>query len=215
MEVSRHRSRKAVEETMKPGGFAVFETAVGPCGIAWGARGVGGVQLPEDSVLETRARMAERFPAAIEAEPPAEMRIAIDEISGLLRGERRDLLAIQLDWSDTGPFDRRVYEAARAIPMGSTATYGEIAERVGEPGAARAVGQALGRNPFVIVIPCHRVVGSGWAGGFSANGGLKTKARLLEIEGADNGQGTFVFAESPEREDEGERLPARENRNRV
>ena len=74
---------------------------------------------------------------------------------------------------------------ARAIPPGSTLTYGEIARRLGDPGAAQAVGQAMGHNPWPIVVPCHRVLGAGGkVGGFSAPGGAKTKLRMLEIEGA-------------------------------
>ena len=80
-------------------------------------------------------------------------------------------------------FHRRVYDAARAIPPGKTLAYGEIAERIGAPGAARAVGQALGRNPFPIVVPCHRVLAAGGKiGGFSAHGGTATKRRMLAIE---------------------------------
>ena len=82
-------------------------------------------------------------------------------------------------------FDRQVYDVARTIPPGETASYGAIATRLGVPGAAREVGRALGRNPFAIVVPCHRVVSAdGRLGGFSANGGTATKRRLLSIEGA-------------------------------
>jgi methylated-DNA-[protein]-cysteine S-methyltransferase len=103
----------------------------------------------------------------------------------LLRGEARDLSAIALDMDGLPSFQRRVYEAARAIPPGETLSYGEVAARLGAPGSARAVGQALGRNPFAIVVPCHRVLAAGGkAGGFSANGGVATKLRLLALEGA-------------------------------
>jgi methylated-DNA-[protein]-cysteine S-methyltransferase len=82
-------------------------------------------------------------------------------------------------------FHRAVYAVARAIPPGETLTYGEVARRLGDPGSARAVGQALGRNPFAIIVPCHRVVAAGGAtGGFSAHGGAATKRRILAIEGA-------------------------------
>ena len=80
-------------------------------------------------------------------------------------------------------FDTAVYRVARDIPPGETLTYGEIAERLDDPGAARAVGQALGANPIPIIIPCHRVLAAGGrAGGFSAPGGVATKLELLEIE---------------------------------
>ncbi len=83
------------------------------------------------------------------------------------------------------PFHRRVYEVTRQISPGKTLSYGQIATRLGAPGAARAVGQALGKNPFAIVVPCHRVIAaSGKLCGFSASGGVATKLRMLSIEGA-------------------------------
>jgi methylated-DNA-[protein]-cysteine S-methyltransferase len=82
-------------------------------------------------------------------------------------------------------FPRRVYEVARTIPPGGTLTYGEVAARLGDARLAREVGQALGRNPFAIIVPCHRVLAAGgMPGGFSASGGVATKMRLLSIEGA-------------------------------
>lgn len=170
--------------------FALFDTTLGRCGIAWGERGVVGVQLPETREPETRARLLERFPNASEASPPPDVQHALDGIVALLRGEARDLSAVSLDMERVPPFNRRVYDAARAIPAGATLSYGEIATQLGEPGAARAVGQALGRNPFAILVPCHRVLAAcGKIGGFSANGGITTKLRLLSIEGAHaNGQ---------------------------
>jgi O-6-methylguanine DNA methyltransferase len=167
-------------------GFALFDTAIGKCGIAWGDRGIAGVQLPEAGEREMRARMLHRFPAAGEATPPPEVERAIDCISALLRGEASDLSVIALDMDGVTEFHRRVYEAARTIPPGKTLSYGDIAWRVGAPGAARAVGQALGRNPFPIVVPCHRVLAAGGRiGGFSAQGGIATKRRMLAIEGAE------------------------------
>ncbi len=165
-------------------GFALFDTAIGRCGIAWGERGVAGVQLPETGDCETRARMLHRFPAAGEAVPPRDVQGVVDRIAALLRGEASDLSTVPLDMDQVPAFHRRVYEAARAIPPGMTLSYGDIAARVGAPGAARAVGQALGRNPFPIVVPCHRVLAAGGKiGGFSAQGGIATKRRMLAIEG--------------------------------
>src|ERR1700746_3811522 len=129
---------------MMASGFALFDTAIGRCGVAWGQRGVAGVQLPEAGERETRARMLQRFPAAGEAPPPPEVQRLIDSIVGLLRGEASDLSGIALDMEEVPPFHRRVYEAARTIPPGKTLSYGDIARRVGAPWAARAVGQALG-----------------------------------------------------------------------
>ncbi len=166
-------------------GFTLFDTAIGRCAIAWGPRGVAGVQLPEASDGETRERMIYRFPAAGETAPPPEVQHAIDDIVALLRGEAADLSSVTLDMDGVPDFHRRVYGAARTILPGETLSYGDIARRVGAPGAARAVGQALGRNPFPIVVPCHRVLAAGGKiGGFSAQGGVMTKQRMLAIEGA-------------------------------
>ena len=179
---------------MAANGFALFDTPLGPCGIAWGARGVIGIQLPEGSEARTRARVAKRFPGAIETRPPGEMKAAIDAIGALLRGEPVDLSKIVLDMENVSEFHRRVYEAARSIAPGETLAYGELASRLGAPGAARSVGQALGRNPFPIVVPCHRVLAaSGKLGGFTANGGVATKLRMLVIEGARRGAEPALF----------------------
>ena len=164
--------------------FALFETAIGACGIAWNERALLGVQLPERDAAATRARLRCRFPNAREAEPPTEVAPVIERIAALLRGARVDLTSVSLDMAGVPDFDREVYVAAREIPPGATLTYGEIAKRIGRPGAARDVGVALARNPFAIVVPCHRVVAAnGKAGGFSAGGGVKSKLRLLAIEG--------------------------------
>src|SRR5215831_14028675 len=166
-------------------GFTLFDTAIGKCGIAWGERGIAGVQLPEADEQQTRERMLHRFPTASEAEPPPEVRRAVESIAALLRGRSSDLSSIALDMEGVPPFHRRVYEVARAIPPGKTLAYGDIAARLDSRGAARAVGQALGQNPFPIIVPCHRVLAAGGRiGGFSAHGGVSTKLRMLAIEGA-------------------------------
>jgi methylated-DNA-[protein]-cysteine S-methyltransferase len=165
--------------------FTMFRTAIGTCGIVWTERGISGLQLPEGHEAATRARLLRRFPGASEAVPPSAVARARDAIVALLQGERADLSFVTLDMDGVPPFARRVYEAARAIPAGSTRSYGALAAALGMPAAARAVGQALGRNPFAIVVPCHRVVAAGGKlGGFTANGGAVTKQRLLQIEGA-------------------------------
>jgi methylated-DNA-[protein]-cysteine S-methyltransferase len=189
-------------------GFALFDTAIGRCGIAWSGARVAGVQLPEGQELKTRARLAQRYPLAREAPPPPELQRAIDGIVTLLRGEASDLSTVLLDMERVPEFDRRVYEIARSIPVGATLSYGEIAARLGGRELARDVGQALGRNPFPIIVPCHRVLAAGGkAGGFSANGGVTTKLRLLSIERARtgaaptlfDGDGAFGFAIKPRR----------------
>ena len=164
--------------------ITLFDTAIGRCGLAWGPRGLIGVQLPERSTEATRTRLLRLCPNAEESAPPKPVQRAIDDIVALLNGEKKSLRAVQLDMSRVAAFNARVYETARAIPPGATRTYGEIARAIGEPDGARAVGQALGRNPFAIVVPCHRVVGvDGKLVGFSANGGVRTKLKMLKIEG--------------------------------
>lgn len=167
-------------------GYALFETPIGRCGIAWNGREIAGVQLPEASDARTRKRLALRFPDFEEAPPPAKIRAVERQVTALLCGEEPcDFARVPLDMRDLPPFRRRVYEAARKISPGSTSTYGELARKIGSPGAARAVGQALGQNPFAILVPCHRVLAaSGKLGGFSAQGGVRTKQRLLALERA-------------------------------
>lgn len=188
--------------------FTLFETGIGRCGIAWVESRVVAVQLPEAHERKTRTRLLKRCPDAREASPPPAVQRAIDDIVALLRGEASDLSTVALDMDGVPEFDRRVYEIARTIPAGATLSYGEIAARLGERGLAREVGQALGRNPFPLVVPCHRVLAAGGkAGGFSANGGLTTKFRLLTIEGARTtdaptlfeGDAAFGFAVKPRR----------------
>jgi methylated-DNA-[protein]-cysteine S-methyltransferase len=165
--------------------FAVFETPIGSAGISWNERGVSGIQMPEPDGASIRTRLQRRFPQARESLPPPHIQRAIDEITALLHGESPDLSDVSLDMERVPPFERQVYELARRIPPGETLTYGQIATRLGDPLLARDVGQALARNPFPIVVPCHRVVAAGGKlGGFSARGGVATKQRLLAIEQA-------------------------------
>lgn len=165
--------------------FTLFDTPIGRCGLLWNANGIAGLQLPERNDGETQARLLRLAPDAVAAEPPQPVRQAIEQIVALLRGEKRDLSAIALDMARVPAFHRAVYEFSRGIPPGRTLSYGEIAARIGRKGAARAVGQAMGRNPFPLIVPCHRVLAAGRKlGGFSANGGIATKLKLLNIEGA-------------------------------
>ena len=176
------------------GGFCVFDTAIGWCGIAWGGAGLLGVQLPEGDERATRACMARRFAGMPEIAPDARAVRAIARIRALLQGAHDDLLDIELDLTNIPEFQQRVYAVTRAIPPGRTLSYGEVAARIGDPGAARAVGQALGRNPFAPVVPCHRVLAARTgAGGFSAQGGVATKLRLLQIEQAQLGAEPGLF----------------------
>jgi methylated-DNA-[protein]-cysteine S-methyltransferase len=177
--------------------FALFDTAIGRCGIAWNARGLIGIQLPHTDETATRRRMRQRYPNGREAPPPGDVQLAIDGIVALLRGEARDLTGIVIDNSDTPAFNAQVYAITRTVPPGATITYGEIAERLGDKMLARDVGQALGDNPCPLVMPCHRVLAAGGKpGGFSASGGVVTKLRLLSIEGAAPG-GPTLFDRLP------------------
>ena len=165
--------------------YTLFDTAIGTCGIAWNERGVVAFQLPERSSSSTRRRLTSRFDDAVEQTAPEPVQRTIDAVVALLRGERTDLAFVQVDMDGLPEFHQRVYDVARTIAPGATMTYGEIAKRLGDPGAARAVGQALGRNPIPVIVPCHRVLAAGGRhGGFSAPGGAATKLNLLAIEGA-------------------------------
>ena len=174
--------------------FALFETPIGLCGLVWGEHGLVGAQLPEAAPGASWARLRRRYPDAVETAPPAEVQRTIERIVDLLSGGRDDLVDVELDFSVVSPFNRRVYEIARAIPPGETLTYGQIAKAMDDPGAARAVGKALGENPWPIVVPCHRVLGAdGKSGGFSAPGGVETKARMLTIERAKTSAAPTLF----------------------
>lgn len=179
-------------------GWCFFDTALGRCAIAWSDAGISCVQLPEQSEARAQARLQRRCPEAVQAEPPPPLAHAISRIQALLEGRRDDLADLPLDMRGVPPFHQKVYALARAIPPGRTLTYGEVAQALGDPGAARAVGQALGHNPFAPVVPCHRVLAAGArSGGFSAEGGVATKLRMLQIEGARFGAAPGLFDDAP------------------
>ena len=170
-------------------GFTLFDTAIGCCGVVWSARGIVAVLLPEKNEQATRARLLRRAPAALEAAPPEYVQRVIGDIVRLLRGAAVDLRYVALDSGDQPEFNRRVHEVTRGIAPGATLSYGEIAERLGDRRLAREVAQALSENPYPIVVPCHRVLAAGGkTGGFSGPGGVRTKLRLLSIEGASYGE---------------------------
>ena len=178
--------------------FALFDTPIGRCGVAWGEHGIVGVQLPERNERATLERLRRRFPTVTEAAPPEPVQRAIDGIVAALRGQRPDLSSIELDMADIPDFQQRVYAVARSIPPGATLSYGEIANRLGDRSMARDVGQAMGQNPFPIIVPCHRVLAAGGkVGGFSAAGGITTKLKLLNIEGAHIGDAPTLFEALP------------------
>jgi methylated-DNA-[protein]-cysteine S-methyltransferase len=173
--------------TNKPeaSGYALFDTAIGRCALVWRGGLVVGAALPEVSDERARLSLGRRFPGAVEADPPLFAARAIARIQELLDGHRTDLGDIALDLGAGSDFERSVWEAARRIPCGEVRSYGDIAREIGAPQGAQAVGAALGRNPVPIIVPCHRVLAAdGRSGGFSAPGGVETKFRILEIEGA-------------------------------
>lgn len=169
---------------MSPAGVSAFITAIGVCAMAWRPSGVVGVSLPEAGAGAALDRLARRHPDLDETTPPPEAAAAIAAMISLLDGHAADLGAIALDLGRSSPFERQVYDITRAIPPGQVITYGQVAERLGEKRLAREVGQALGRNPCPIIVPCHRVIGAdGRMVGFSGPGGIETKRRMLAIEG--------------------------------
>ncbi|HEX4422038.1 MAG TPA: methylated-DNA--[protein]-cysteine S-methyltransferase [Kofleriaceae bacterium] len=175
-----------------PAGFTLFDTAIGRCGIAWSARGVTRIALPETREVATRQRLVRDTPGLAECPPPPVIARAIALIVQHVAGAPAALETIELDMDGVPEFYREVYAEARRIPSGRTVSYGALAAALGKPGAARAIGQAMGKNPFPIVMPCHRVLAANHAtGGFSAPGGVTTKAKLLAAEG-------FTLAVQPE-----------------
>jgi methylated-DNA-[protein]-cysteine S-methyltransferase len=168
--------------------FCLFDTALGRCGVAWSEHGLTRVALPHADDAALRAHLA----PAVEAPPPPKVAAAIAQITAHVAGRPGALETIELDMTGLSAFHAELYAVARSIPSGQTVTYGALAIRLGKPGAARAVGQAMGKNPFPIVVPCHRVLAAHHGtGGFSAPGGVVTKAKLLAAEG-------FILALQPD-----------------
>jgi methylated-DNA-[protein]-cysteine S-methyltransferase len=178
--------------------FALFDTPIGRCAIVWRGGFIVGASLPEADDAALRLSILRRFPAAKEAEPPPVITAAIEAVRRLMDGAAEEFADLAIDISALPEFERRVLDETRAIPSGETRTYGEIARRIGAPGAARAVGRALGRNPVPIIIPCHRILAAaGKSGGFSAPGGASTKLRLLQLERARRGSEPQLFEHLP------------------
>lgn len=178
--------------------YALFDTAIGPCGLVWSDDGITNAVLPETDLEATRARLLRRTPSAVETEPTGDIAAAIEAICELFADGRRDLIDLKLDLSAVSDFQREVYAIARAIPPGETLTYGDIARRLGGLQYAREVGQAMGKNPIPIIVPCHRVMAAnGGTGGFSAPGGVDTKLKMLTIEKARTSPQPSLFDDLP------------------
>jgi methylated-DNA-[protein]-cysteine S-methyltransferase len=164
----------------------LFDTAIGECGVAWNARGLVGVQLPEKDRGQTELRLAVKCRSTHAADVPPWVQSVISDIQRYLGGQQVDFSAVTVDFGGIDDFRQKLYVALRGIGPGRTVTYGELAQQLGLTGweGARDVGEAMGKNPMPIVIPCHRVLAAGGKpGGFSAYGGTGTKQKLLALEG--------------------------------
>lgn len=165
--------------------WAVVGTGIGPLLLAATREGLVNVVFHADEAVREKAlgRLADRLGAEpVESPDSPLLSEAIGQVRAYFAGERRDF-ALPLDWSLISGFNRQVLrELASGVPYGAVVGYGDLAKRVGQPGAAQAVGAAMGANPLPVVVPCHRVVESdGGIGGFG--GGLEAKRRLLALEG--------------------------------
>ena len=172
----------------------LFDTAFGRCALAWSAQGLTAVSLPGDDDAQTLSRLQARPSSAPPVSAPPWVTAAVAAIQAHLSGQMHNLRDLPLDTAGVGDFELRVYAATRALDPGSTCTYGQMARTLGEPAALRAVGQALGHNPWPLVVPCHRVLAAGGKlGGFSAPGGSQTKRRLLVLEASQVGRDGELF----------------------
>ncbi len=169
--------------------YHVFETAMGMCAIAWSNAGVARFQLPTKTADAADRLMRRRVFGAEPGAPPGEVATVIEAAKRYFAGEEMDFSQVRLDLAGHGAFFAQIYDALRRVGWGRTTTYGALAKEVGAGReAARDVGEAMARNPTPLIIPCHRVLAAGGKiGGFSAPGGSKTKARMLELEGVRTG----------------------------
>ncbi|MGE0701649.1 MAG: methylated-DNA--[protein]-cysteine S-methyltransferase [Hyphomicrobiaceae bacterium] len=174
--------------------YALIDTQLGTCGIAWSRAGFVRLQLPETTREATELRIsARRVPERGPLPRPVEAAVSL--LQRYFAAGTVDLGSIAVDLAGVPEFHAAIYAALRRVPCGETITYGELARAVGAPGAARGVGQAMARNPVPVVIPCHRVLAKGERlGGFSAPGGVATKQRLLALERATDCERLPLFA---------------------
>jgi methylated-DNA-[protein]-cysteine S-methyltransferase len=186
----------------RPVSYAVFDTALGVWGLAWDANGLLRLQLPGRDTADTTARLTQGLAHATVCDPTGDTASAVQLLRQYAVGVPVEFNAFVLNLSAEPAFHQTVYAALRQVPRGQTTTYGKLAVDVGAPGAAQAIGQAMGRNPLPVIVPCHRVLAQGRKmGGFSAPGGIATKDQLLQLEGVVVGHGTpllpGLFADRP------------------
>ncbi len=165
--------------------YYIFDTDNGFCGIAWNAAGITRFQLPTHSADATESLLLRRVAAAKPDQPPLNVMEAIGSARRYFQGERVDFSDLKLSLEGQSELFSKIYEATRKVGWGQTTTYGNLAKSLGEGWEmAREVGQAMARNPLTLIIPCHRILAAGnKIGGFSAPGGVTSKARMLELEG--------------------------------
>ncbi len=171
--------------------YCLFETGIGTCAVAWTERGLKRVQLPDTDATATERHVSGEAGRSSRTDPPPSILECVQLLQAYFRGDRIDFRGVRLDDEGISQFNTKIYRALSEVAYGTTTTYGALARSVGAPGASRAVGVAMARNPWPIVIPCHRVLASGQRiGGFSAPGGQMTKERLLTLEGSSVVDGT-------------------------
>ncbi|MER6912828.1 methylated-DNA--[protein]-cysteine S-methyltransferase [Streptomyces sp. NPDC000594] len=163
--------------------WAVVDSGIGPLLLAATGQGLVSVVFHADETVRDRSldRLADRLGAHPVADGTGLLAEPMAQLAAYFRGGLKEF-SLPLDWTLTGGFHRAVLRELTTVPYGTVVGYGELAARVGQPGAAQAVGAAMGANPLPVVVPCHRVVEAGGElGGFG--GGRETKRRLLELEG--------------------------------
>ncbi|MDQ7823523.1 MAG: methylated-DNA--[protein]-cysteine S-methyltransferase [Candidatus Eremiobacteraeota bacterium] len=162
----------------------LIETDIGVCGLAWSPAGLVSLMLPGADPREVAGDLARAAAITSLQDAPQWINRAVTAIRTLLSTGKTDFTGIPLDLAGVPPFHRKVYQRLKKVPPGTVITYSQLARQCGNPRAARAVGQAMAKNPLPLVIPCHRVISSGKSpGGFSAYGGVFTKLSLLSREG--------------------------------
>lgn len=164
-----------------------FSTNFGLCGLAWNDQGLASFRLPETELSSPICRTGDQVESIDHESAPDWIKLIIERTRQHFLGQLQDFSGVRYDFSLVTPFQHEIYKAALTVKAGTTQTYGWLAQASGYPiSASRAVGTALGSNPWPLLVPCHRFVGaSGKLTGFSAPGGISTKQRLLSLEGAE------------------------------